>query len=59
MGWLSAVEKVQHLHRRLVTNKVLFRGGLDPSAELLRGKPFLVDKAATPFLVVERICGQL
>ena len=45
MGWLSAVGKV--------------RGGLHPSAELLRGKAIPGDKAATPFFVVERICGQL
>ena len=50
MGWLSAVGKVQHLHRRLVTSKVLLRGGLDPSAELFRGKPFLMIKPPPPSL---------
>ena len=58
MGWLSAVGVVQHLHRRMVTAGVLRRGGLDPSAELLRGKPFPSAKAATPFFVVEGVCGQ-
>ena len=51
MEWVWAVEEVQHLHRRMVTTEVLRRGGLDPSAELLRGKLFLVQRLPTPSLV--------
>ena len=58
MGWLSAVGEVQHLHRRMVTTEVLRRGGLDPSAELLRGKLFLVQRPPPPFFGVEGVCGQ-
>ena len=51
MGWLSAVGEVQHLHRRMITTEVLRPGGLDPSAELLRGKLFLVQRPPPPSLV--------
>ena len=51
MGWLWGVEEVQHLHRRMVTIDVLRRCGLDPSAELLRGKLFLVQRLPTPSFV--------
>ena len=51
MGWLSAVGKVQHLHRRMVTAEVLRRGGQVTSAELLRGKLFLVQRPPLPSLV--------
>ena len=50
MGWQSAVGKVQHLHRRMVTTGVVFRDELDPSVELLRGKRFLVQKPPPPSL---------
>ena len=50
MGWLSAVGKVQHLHRRMVKTGVLSCCGLDPSSELLRGKPFLMQKPPLPSL---------
>ena len=42
MGWLSAVGVIQHLHRRNISSGRSHRGGLDPDAELVRGKPFLV-----------------
>ena len=50
MGWLSAVEVVQHLHRRMVTAGVLRCRGLDPSAELVRGMPFPVRRPPSPSL---------
>ena len=58
MGWLSAVGKVQHLHRRMVRTGVLSWCGLDPSSELLREKPFPMRKPPPPFFVVERVYGQ-
>ena len=42
MGWLSAVGVVQHLHRNIISSGRSLRGGLDPDAELVRGKPFPV-----------------
>ena len=50
MGWLSAVGKGQHLHRRMVRTGVLSCCGLDPSSELLRGKPFVMQKPPPPSL---------
>ena len=42
MGWLSAVGVIQHLHRNIISSGRCHRGGLDPDAELVRGKPFPV-----------------
>ena len=42
MGWLSAVGVILHLHRNIVSSGRRHRGGLDPDAELVRGKPFPV-----------------
>ena len=41
MGWLSAVDVIQHLHRNIISSR-RHQGGLDPDAELVRGKPFPV-----------------
>ena len=56
MGWLSAVGVVQHLHRRMVTAGVLRRRGSLSRAGA--GKAVPSAKAATPFFVVEGVCGQ-
>ena len=40
MGWLSAVGVIQHLHRNIISSGRCHLGGLDPDAELVRGKPF-------------------
>ena len=42
MGWLSAVGVIQHLHRNIISSGRRHQGGLDPDAELVRGKPFPV-----------------
>ena len=42
LGWLSAVGVIQHLHRNNISSGRSHRGGLDPDAELVRGKPFPV-----------------
>ena len=42
MGWLSAVGVIQHLHRNIISSGRRHHGGLDPDAELVRGKPFPV-----------------
>ena len=42
MGWLSAVGVIQHLHRNIISSGRRHQCGLDPDAELVRGKPFLV-----------------
>ena len=42
MGWLSAVGVIQHLHHNIISSGRCHRGGLDPDAELVRGKPFPV-----------------
>ena len=42
MGWLSAVGVIQHLHRNIISSGQRHHGGLDPDAELVRGKPFPV-----------------
>ena len=42
MGWLSGVGVIQHLRRNIISSGRSHRGGLDPNAELVRGKPFPV-----------------
>ena len=42
MGWLSAVGVIQHVHRNIISSGRRHQGGLDPDAELVRGKPFPV-----------------
>ena len=44
MGWLSAVGVIQHLHRNIISSGRCHRGGLDPDAELVRGKPFFLSR---------------
>ena len=41
---------MQHLHRRMMRTGVLSCGGLNPSSELFRRKPFLMQKPPLPFL---------
>ena len=58
MGWLSAVGKVQHLHRRMVRTGVLSSWWTGSLSGAVTRKAIPNAKAATPFLVVERVYGQ-
>ena len=56
MGWLSAVSVIQHLHRNIISSARCDQGGLDPDAELVRGKSF---PATLDCSTRESLCRQL